>query len=123
MPVEKQTAGGDISKLVTGFPGLKIFNCDGTDFIASYATMSDAVEYCRREQTPVLVHASDALIATPVAPLSGAADANGAFQVVDGRLREAGSAHGAVPGGAFGTGTSRIVLRTARRFGSVPSLS
>ncbi len=58
VPVEKQTAGGDISKLVTGFPGLKILNCDGTDFVASYATMAEAVEYCRREQTPVLVHAT-----------------------------------------------------------------
>ena len=58
VPVEKQTAGGDISKLVTGFPDLKIFNCDGTDFVASYATMSEAVDHCRREQSPVLVHAT-----------------------------------------------------------------
>jgi 2-oxoisovalerate dehydrogenase E1 component len=58
VPVEKQTAGGDISKLVTGFPGLKIFNCDGTDFLASYATMTEAVEHARREQMPVLVHAT-----------------------------------------------------------------
>ncbi len=57
VPVEKQTAGGNIAKLVTGFPNLKIFECDGSDFIASYATMSEAVEYCRREQSPVLVHA------------------------------------------------------------------
>jgi len=57
VPVEKQTAGGNIARLVTGFPGLKVFECDGTDFLASYATMSQAVEYCRVEQTPVLVHA------------------------------------------------------------------
>ena len=57
VPVEKQTAGGNIARLVTGFPDLKIFDCDGTDFIASYATMSEAVEYCRRAQSPVLVHA------------------------------------------------------------------
>jgi len=57
VPVEKQTAGGNIAKLVSGFPNLKIFECDGSDFLASYATMSQAVEHCRRMQSPVLVHA------------------------------------------------------------------
>jgi len=57
VPVEKQTAGGNIARLVSGFPNLKIFDCDGSDFLASYATMSEAVEYCRRQQAPVLVHA------------------------------------------------------------------
>ncbi|HVO98633.1 MAG TPA: dehydrogenase E1 component subunit alpha/beta [Bryobacteraceae bacterium] len=57
-PVERQTPGGDLSKIVSGFPGLKIFNCDGTDFDASYATMVEAVAYCRREQTPVFVRAT-----------------------------------------------------------------
>src|SRR5580692_1428981 len=53
-PVERQTAGGDVSKVVSGFP-LKIFNCDGTDFDASYETMVEAVAYCRNEQSPVMV--------------------------------------------------------------------
>jgi len=57
VPVEKQTAGGDVSKLVTGFPDLKIFHCDGTDFVASYNAMTEAVEYCRTHRTPVMVHA------------------------------------------------------------------
>ncbi|MBZ5674879.1 MAG: dehydrogenase E1 component subunit alpha/beta [Acidobacteriia bacterium] len=57
VPVDKQTAGGNIAKLVSGFPNLKIFECDGSDFIASYATMFEAVAYCRRQQSPVLVHA------------------------------------------------------------------
>ena len=57
-PVAAQTPGGDVSKVVSGFPNLKVFNCDGTDFDASYATMSEAVEYCRREQSPVLVRAT-----------------------------------------------------------------
>jgi len=57
VPVEKQTAGGNIARLVSGFPKLKIFECDGSDFLASYATMSQAVEHCRRAQSPVLVHA------------------------------------------------------------------
>jgi 2-oxoisovalerate dehydrogenase E1 component len=57
VPVEKQTAGGDISQLVSGFPGLKTFRCDGTDFLDSFATMSEAVDHCRRHRTPVFVHA------------------------------------------------------------------
>jgi 2-oxoisovalerate dehydrogenase E1 component len=57
VPVEYQTAGGDISRLVSGFPRLKIFRCDGTDFTESYAAMTAAVEHCRREQTPAFVHA------------------------------------------------------------------
>ncbi len=57
VPVEKQTAGGNIARLVAGFPGLKVYECDGTDFLASYATMLQAVEHCRVEQMPVLVHA------------------------------------------------------------------
>ena len=58
VPVEKQTAGGNIAQLVSGFPNLKIFTCDGTDFLASYATMTQAVEHCRRERSPVFVHAT-----------------------------------------------------------------
>src|SRR5580704_16286227 len=57
VPVEKQTAGGDISQLVSGFPGLKLYRCDGTDFLDSYATMAEAVNHCRTHRTPVFVHA------------------------------------------------------------------
>ena len=58
VPVERQTAGGDVSKLVAGFPNLKVFQCDGTNFNASYATMTEAVEWCRTQRSPVLVHAT-----------------------------------------------------------------
>ncbi len=61
VPVEKQTAGGDISKLVSGFPDLKVFRCCGTDFIESYNTLSEAAEWCRTHRTPVLVHAKDCI--------------------------------------------------------------
>src|SRR2546423_4474287 len=37
VPVEVQTAGGDISKLVAGFPNFHFARCDGTDPIDSYA--------------------------------------------------------------------------------------
>ena len=36
VPVEVQTAGGDLSKLVASFPGLFVQSIDGTDFMASY---------------------------------------------------------------------------------------
>ena len=39
VPVEVQTAGGSISKLVTGFPNLFIQEVDGCDPMASYETM------------------------------------------------------------------------------------
>ncbi len=57
VPVEVQTAGGSISKLVTGFPGLFIQEVDGCDFPASHAVMANAVQYVRSGQGPALVHA------------------------------------------------------------------
>jgi 2-oxoisovalerate dehydrogenase E1 component len=57
VPVEVQTAGGDISKLVSGFPGLFVRSIDGTDFLASYRAMQDAVAYARARKGPALVHA------------------------------------------------------------------
>jgi 2-oxoisovalerate dehydrogenase E1 component len=58
VPVEVNTAGGSISKLVTGFPGLYIQTCDGTDLVDSHAAMGRAVEYARARKGPALVHAS-----------------------------------------------------------------
>jgi 2-oxoisovalerate dehydrogenase E1 component len=57
VPVEHQTPGGDISRLVAGHPNLRSFRCDGTDFVASYGTFAEAVNYCRRERKPAFVHA------------------------------------------------------------------
>ena len=57
VPVEVQTAGGDASKLVEGFPSLYIQRCDGTDPIESLETMQRAVQYCRERKGPALVHA------------------------------------------------------------------
>jgi 2-oxoisovalerate dehydrogenase E1 component len=58
VPVEVQTAGGSISKLVQNFPDLLVLTCDGTDPLESYATLSKAVEHCRRRRGPALVHAN-----------------------------------------------------------------
>ncbi|CAN5310647.1 dehydrogenase E1 component subunit alpha/beta [soil metagenome] len=55
--VEVGTAGGDISKLVVGFPDLDIQKCDGTDPIESYQTFKRAVKYCRDRKGPAFVHA------------------------------------------------------------------
>src|SRR5579864_5811078 len=57
VPVEVQTAGGSISKLVQGFPGLHVAECDGTDPIESYAACKEAIQYCRDRRGPALVHA------------------------------------------------------------------
>ncbi len=57
VPVEVQTAGGDISRLVSSFPGLFVQSIDGTDFLESYRAMSDAIAYARSRKGPALVHA------------------------------------------------------------------
>jgi 2-oxoisovalerate dehydrogenase E1 component len=57
VPVEVQTAGGSISRLVRSFPGLYIEECDGTDLIESYETLARAVKHCRERRGPALVHA------------------------------------------------------------------
>jgi 2-oxoisovalerate dehydrogenase E1 component len=57
VPVEVQTAGGSISKLVANYPGLQIEECDGTDPLESYAALSRAVAHCRERKGPALVHA------------------------------------------------------------------
>ena len=57
VPVEVQTPGGDVSRLVENYPNLKVWRCDGTDFVESYRTMRDAADYVRRERKPAFVHA------------------------------------------------------------------
>ncbi|MGA2630103.1 MAG: dehydrogenase E1 component subunit alpha/beta [Terriglobia bacterium] len=56
-PVDHQTAGGSISKLVKSFPHLLTLECDGTDFPESYETARQAVEYVRGHRGPALIHA------------------------------------------------------------------
>ena len=57
VPIEVQTAGASISRLVRDFPGLHVAECDGTDPLESYAVCKTAVEYCRERRGPALVHA------------------------------------------------------------------
>ncbi|HUF46910.1 MAG TPA: dehydrogenase E1 component subunit alpha/beta, partial [Vicinamibacterales bacterium] len=57
VPVDVQTPGGDLSRLVESFPDLKVVRTDGTDLVASYQAMREAVAWCRERQGPALVHA------------------------------------------------------------------
>jgi 2-oxoisovalerate dehydrogenase E1 component len=57
VPIEVQTAGRSISKLVSGFPDLFIEEVDGCDPLASYEVLKRAVLYCRERRGPALIHA------------------------------------------------------------------
>ncbi|WP_260704905.1 alpha-ketoacid dehydrogenase subunit alpha/beta [Edaphobacter flagellatus] len=55
-PVEANTPGGNISRLVANFPNFHFAEIDGTDPIASYNAMVEAVAWCRAGKGPALVH-------------------------------------------------------------------
>jgi 2-oxoisovalerate dehydrogenase E1 component len=57
VPVEVQTPGGDISRLVETFPSLLVSRVDGTHFPASVQAMSEAIAYVRERRGPAFVHA------------------------------------------------------------------
>lgn len=57
VPVEVQTAGGSISKLVSGFPKLAIYECDGTDVVEMHRIAGEAIAYARERRGPALIHA------------------------------------------------------------------
>ena len=85
VPVEVQTPGGDISKLVASFPGLFVQSVDGTDFLASYDAIQQALSYARSRQGPALIHA------TVVRPYSHSlSDDERLYKTPDERAAEAG---------------------------------
>ncbi len=57
VPVEHQTPGGSISRLVKGFPDLLVEEVDGLNPVESYKVLSRAVDHVRRERGPAFVHA------------------------------------------------------------------
>lgn len=57
VPVEVNTAGGSISKLVSSFPNFLIREVDGCDFVASLEVLRQAVDHARARKGPALVHA------------------------------------------------------------------
>ncbi len=56
VPVEVQTAGGNISRLVSGFPNFHFAEVDGLDPLASYAAIKKAVDHIRTGNGPAFVH-------------------------------------------------------------------
>ena len=56
VPVEVNTPGGNISRVVSGFPNFFFAEVDGTDPIASYEAMTQAVAHCRSGKGPAFVH-------------------------------------------------------------------
>src|ERR1700678_1369521 len=57
VPVEVQTSGGNISRLVSGFPNFHFEEIDGTDPVIAYAAFKRAADYCRAGHGPSFVHA------------------------------------------------------------------
>ena len=55
-PVEANTPGGNISRLISQFPNFYFAEIDGTDPIACWKAMTEAVAYCRAGHGPALVH-------------------------------------------------------------------
>jgi 2-oxoisovalerate dehydrogenase E1 component len=58
VPVEVQTAGGSISRLVRDFPNLLVREVDGCDPLASLGVLGEAAAWCRSRKGPALVHAT-----------------------------------------------------------------
>src|SRR5271168_5219572 len=57
VPVEVQTPGGNISRLVSGFPNFHFEEIDGTDPVVAYAAFKRAADHCRAGHGPAFVHA------------------------------------------------------------------
>jgi len=57
VPVEVQTSGGNISRLVSGFPNFHFEEIDGTDPVIAYAAFKRAADHCRAGHGPAFVHA------------------------------------------------------------------
>ena len=57
VPIEQQTAGASVYKVVAGFEGLHRFHIDGTDFLECYATAKEAVKLARNGEGPSFIYA------------------------------------------------------------------
>src|SRR6267143_1898205 len=57
VPVEVQTSGGNISRLVSGFPNFHFEEIDGTDPVVAYSALRRAADHCRGGHGPAFVHA------------------------------------------------------------------
>ena len=57
VPVEVQTAGGSISRLVAGYPDLHLEECDGTDVVETYRAAGEVVRWARERNGVGFLHA------------------------------------------------------------------
>ncbi|HEY2956316.1 MAG TPA: dehydrogenase E1 component subunit alpha/beta [Candidatus Eisenbacteria bacterium] len=58
VPVDVQTAGGNVAQLVRGFPNLHwVGEINGCDPVESYGILKEAVEHCRARKGPAFVRA------------------------------------------------------------------
>ena len=58
VPVDVQTAGGDVAQLVRGFPNLYWAGAlDGSDPVVSFGVLAEAVRHCRERKGPAFVRA------------------------------------------------------------------
>ena len=57
VPVEVQTAGGSISRLVAGYPDLRLEECDGTDIVETYRAAGKVVRWARERNGVGFLHA------------------------------------------------------------------
>jgi 2-oxoisovalerate dehydrogenase E1 component len=56
VPVEVNTTGGNISRLIAGFPNLCVLEVDGTDVLESHAAFKAVVAHCRSGAGPAFIH-------------------------------------------------------------------
>src|ERR1700744_2746698 len=56
VPVDVNTPGGNISRLVANFPNFYFAEVDGTDPVESYTAFTQAVQHCRSGAGPAFVH-------------------------------------------------------------------
>jgi 2-oxoisovalerate dehydrogenase E1 component len=56
VPVEVNTPGGNISRLIANFPNFYFAEVDGTDAVASFAALRSAAAHCRAGLGPAFVH-------------------------------------------------------------------
>jgi len=56
VPVEVQTPGGNISRLVANFPNFHFAEFDGTDMVAAYQAVRQAEEHLREGRGPAFLH-------------------------------------------------------------------
>ena len=58
VPKQDQTANRKVARNFEGFKNLRIIYCNGKDVFDSMNAMTEAVEWAKKEQKPVLVHAN-----------------------------------------------------------------